>query len=382
MVIGERLLATRSAETTAEIPTIQDLALIARESGFMGPMQVACDARAILGSPGASRAQLMRQAAMSRDRYTNAQLLLAIRAERVGQPDHLAADIVDEPEVQIVDTTIEAIVVDHEPETPALDTFVETVESGAVVIEESESVQGSFGFSDVATARILGLIAKSYSQQGHADKLDLSPESVDEDLLIALIATYGEQPPLRRTTEELLARDTGIIMEYLGGASIAALSAEYRLTTVSIQLRLERVASIAARALSLVERPPVEQKPIQNKDTPPPRPRAVVRPPQPRVPRVATPISLPVIRRTSIDTLPLLPSDQNPLNDGRALCAQTDPEIFFPEKGGSTREAKKVCAGCEVRAECLAYALNNDERFGIWGGLSERERRRLKRAAG
>src|SRR4051794_103417 len=66
----------------------------------------------------------------------------------------------------------------------------------------------------------------------------------------------------------------------------------------------------------------------------------------------------------------------------RALCAQTDPEAFFPEKGGSTREAKKICTGCEVRSECLSYALANDERFGIWGGLSERERRRLKRSAG
>ncbi len=63
----------------------------------------------------------------------------------------------------------------------------------------------------------------------------------------------------------------------------------------------------------------------------------------------------------------------------RALCAQTDPEAFFPEKGGSTREAKRICTGCEVRAECLEYALAQDERFGIWGGLSERERRRLKR---
>ena len=63
----------------------------------------------------------------------------------------------------------------------------------------------------------------------------------------------------------------------------------------------------------------------------------------------------------------------------RALCAQTDPEAFFPEKGGSTREAKRVCRSCEVRAECLEYALENDERFGIWGGLSERERRRIKR---
>ena len=65
----------------------------------------------------------------------------------------------------------------------------------------------------------------------------------------------------------------------------------------------------------------------------------------------------------------------------RALCAQTDPEAFFPEKGGSTREAKKVCVGCDVRSECLAYALAKDERFGIWGGLSERERRKLKKRA-
>ena len=61
-----------------------------------------------------------------------------------------------------------------------------------------------------------------------------------------------------------------------------------------------------------------------------------------------------------------------------ALCAETDPEAFFPEKGGSTREAKRVCTGCEVRAECLEFALASDERFGIWGGLSERERRRLR----
>jgi WhiB family redox-sensing transcriptional regulator len=65
----------------------------------------------------------------------------------------------------------------------------------------------------------------------------------------------------------------------------------------------------------------------------------------------------------------------------RALCAQTDPESFFPEKGGSTREAKKVCTGCDVKGDCLEYALAHDERFGIWGGLSERERRRLKKQA-
>jgi WhiB family redox-sensing transcriptional regulator len=61
------------------------------------------------------------------------------------------------------------------------------------------------------------------------------------------------------------------------------------------------------------------------------------------------------------------------------LCAQTDPEAFFPEYGGPTRAGKRICAGCEVRAECLEYALARGERFGIWGGLSERERRKLKR---
>jgi len=73
--------------------------------------------------------------------------------------------------------------------------------------------------------------------------------------------------------------------------------------------------------------------------------------------------------------------EEEPNWQERALCAQTDPEAFFPEKGGSTREAKKVCLGCDVRGECLEYALQNDERFGIWGGLSERERRKLKKKA-
>lgn len=60
-----------------------------------------------------------------------------------------------------------------------------------------------------------------------------------------------------------------------------------------------------------------------------------------------------------------------------AVCAQTDPESFFPEKGGSTREAKKVCFSCEARTECLQYALAHNERWGVWGGVSERERRKL-----
>lgn len=63
----------------------------------------------------------------------------------------------------------------------------------------------------------------------------------------------------------------------------------------------------------------------------------------------------------------------------KARCLDADPEVFFPDKGGSTREAKRICNACEVQQACLEWALEHDERFGIWGGTSERERRRLRR---
>jgi WhiB family redox-sensing transcriptional regulator len=64
----------------------------------------------------------------------------------------------------------------------------------------------------------------------------------------------------------------------------------------------------------------------------------------------------------------------------KALCAEVDPEIFYPEKGGSVRDPKRICGLCEVREPCLDYALTHEDagRFGIWGGTSERERRRIK----
>jgi hypothetical protein len=64
-----------------------------------------------------------------------------------------------------------------------------------------------------------------------------------------------------------------------------------------------------------------------------------------------------------------------------ALCAQVDLKMFFPDKGGSAKPAKKICGLCPVRDECLAYAIETRQRFGIWGGKSERELRRLMRAA-
>lgn len=65
---------------------------------------------------------------------------------------------------------------------------------------------------------------------------------------------------------------------------------------------------------------------------------------------------------------------------GKALCAEVDNDLFFPEKGGTTAPAKAICARCPVSAECLDYALTHEERFGIWGGTSERERRKIAAA--
>ena len=59
-----------------------------------------------------------------------------------------------------------------------------------------------------------------------------------------------------------------------------------------------------------------------------------------------------------------------------ALCAQTDPEVFFPKKGGSHTEAKKVCEQCPVRTDCLNWAIEHNESEGIWGGMSAKERAR------
>jgi WhiB family redox-sensing transcriptional regulator len=60
----------------------------------------------------------------------------------------------------------------------------------------------------------------------------------------------------------------------------------------------------------------------------------------------------------------------------RGRCAEVDPDTWFPDKGHSTAEAKRICFACEVRVECLAYALEHGERHGVWGGLSYPQRRR------
>ena len=62
----------------------------------------------------------------------------------------------------------------------------------------------------------------------------------------------------------------------------------------------------------------------------------------------------------------------------KALCAEVDPDLFFPEVGDDVRKVKKICKACDVKEECLKYSLDNDERFGVWGGLSEHNRRKLR----
>ncbi len=61
-----------------------------------------------------------------------------------------------------------------------------------------------------------------------------------------------------------------------------------------------------------------------------------------------------------------------------ANCLGVDTDLFYPERGASTEEAKAVCQSCVVHEECGTYALNNGEKFGIWGSMSERERRRIR----
>jgi WhiB family transcriptional regulator, redox-sensing transcriptional regulator len=81
------------------------------------------------------------------------------------------------------------------------------------------------------------------------------------------------------------------------------------------------------------------------------------------------------IGNQSADLLPTLPAPEPWMYDG--LCAQVDPDLWYPDKGGSTGDAKRICAGCPVKFECLEYALDHAERHGVWGGLSERQRRKL-----
>ena len=62
-----------------------------------------------------------------------------------------------------------------------------------------------------------------------------------------------------------------------------------------------------------------------------------------------------------------------------ANCRGADPDLFFPKRGASTRQAKSICRECSVMEECLEFAIVSSEKFGIWGAMSERERRKIRR---
>jgi WhiB family redox-sensing transcriptional regulator len=64
-----------------------------------------------------------------------------------------------------------------------------------------------------------------------------------------------------------------------------------------------------------------------------------------------------------------------------AGCRDTDADVFYPVEGGSAEPAKRICSRCPVESECLEWALSQGEDMGVWGGMSERERARLKKAS-
>lgn len=64
----------------------------------------------------------------------------------------------------------------------------------------------------------------------------------------------------------------------------------------------------------------------------------------------------------------------------QGLCStHPNPELWFPERGAATEPAKAICRACPVQTDCLTYAITNGEKHGIWGGKSERERRRYRK---
>lgn len=79
----------------------------------------------------------------------------------------------------------------------------------------------------------------------------------------------------------------------------------------------------------------------------------------------------------------LLPDGEYPSWQDDALCAQIGgDETWFPDKGGSPRAAKRMCARCDVRPECLETALANREEYGVYGGTTAAERKRIVKKRG
>lgn len=84
----------------------------------------------------------------------------------------------------------------------------------------------------------------------------------------------------------------------------------------------------------------------------------------------------------TVTTLSIHPTHDDLAWEQRGLCSQTDPELFFPTHGGIPHKAKAICARCPVREPCLDRAIEIDDREGVWGGLTYRERRKVMRRRG
>ena len=81
---------------------------------------------------------------------------------------------------------------------------------------------------------------------------------------------------------------------------------------------------------------------------------------------------------TSLDTIPAAGSSRSTEWMSLGNCRNFAPEVFFPSDGAGVEKARKICATCPVKEHCLEYAVSEQIEHGVWGGMSERARRRLK----
>jgi WhiB family redox-sensing transcriptional regulator len=80
----------------------------------------------------------------------------------------------------------------------------------------------------------------------------------------------------------------------------------------------------------------------------------------------------------SIDSIPAAGSSRSTEWMSLGICRNFAPEVFFPADGAGVEKARKICAVCPVKEHCLEYAVSEQIEHGVWGGMSERARRRLK----
>ncbi len=95
-------------------------------------------------------------------------------------------------------------------------------------------------------------------------------------------------------------------------------------------------------------------------------------------PRGDSPVRTDRFADVDVRTLPDNPSPPDVWQE-RAACFGIDPDVFFPISEEEAGPALTYCGSCRIREECLAWALKNGERYGVWGGMTEQQRRRIAR---